>query len=63
MTSDWYFHCDPAFTFDMTKNLTKMRSEMYTKQSTSLSSEIIWLNVDPRSYEPKSFILRVCQFV
>jgi len=49
MALGWYFHRDLTYLIDMAKDLTKTCYQMYAKQATGLSPEIVYFNIEPNS--------------
>ncbi len=52
MALGWYFRHDLTYLLDMAKDLTKTCYQMYVKQSTGLSPEIVYFNIDSKSNAP-----------
>ncbi|CAF5217956.1 unnamed protein product [Rotaria magnacalcarata] len=51
MAFGWSFRSDLSYLLDMAKELTKTCYQMYVKQSTGLSPEIAYFNIDSNSNE------------
>ncbi len=49
MALGWNFHRDLTYLLDMAKELTKTCYQMYAKQETGLSPEIVYFNTDQNS--------------
>jgi hypothetical protein len=62
MALGWSFHRDLTYLLDMAKALTKTCHQMYVKQPTGLSPEIVYFNIDSHSNEP-TIIVKVYLFI
>lgn len=62
MALGWSFQRDLTYLLDMAKNLTKTCYQMYAKQPTGLSPEIVYFNTNSNSNE-SAIIVRVCPSV
>ncbi len=58
MALGWNFRRDLNYLLDMAKNLTKTCYQMYVKQPTGLSPEIVYFNADSNSNQ-STIIVRV----
>jgi len=47
MALGWYFQQGLTYLLEMAKDLTKTCYQMYAKQATGLSPEIVYFNTDP----------------
>jgi mannosyl-oligosaccharide alpha-1,2-mannosidase len=52
MALGWHFHRDLTYLLDMAKDLTNTCYQMYAKQETGLSPEIVYFNIESNSNEP-----------
>jgi mannosyl-oligosaccharide alpha-1,2-mannosidase len=52
MALGWHFHRDLTYLIDMAKDLTKTCYQMYAKQATGLSPEIVYFNIELNSNQP-----------
>ena len=58
MALGWYFQNDLTYLLDMAKDLTKTCYEMYSKQATGLSPEVVYFNTDSH-YQGPTISVRV----
>jgi hypothetical protein len=58
MALGWYHRNDLTYLLDMAKELTKTCYQMYAKQATGLSPEIVYFNTDSNS-DQSTIIVKV----